>query len=862
MSVFTFDHDPPRVASPWLIASDSMLRHVSSESSGVSHAEQTGLLSDYGLTKLDAEPQEGPTEYKLHLLLRPRRIYLHMSTSKQYPMPARDAKTLQHPAWLPASSNQSRQERILSLTTQLLWRLQQSAPYHAKISGNSIAPRLLSEDVSCVIPGKMGNLVPGIEDSRGALYEIGVADDGTLVGLAKDEMDESLATLRQMAASLGCTVEVLRMVVVGECSWLESTSTAELNTPANGISRDQLWVAEALVAPDLSSRPASTGASRVDGAPAETVTTPPMLGALSQDQLRVTLTGPSTTGKSTLLGSLSTGVLDNGRGASRMNLFNHQHERASGVTSSVSQELIGYKGGEIHSYADHQRIESWENIHDLTQDGRLAFVSDCAGHPRYRRTIMRGLIGWAPHWTLLCLTTPDLSRSPALGPTSPPQDFLGAAAEDVDLSMTYLNLCLRLEMPLVIVVTKFDLITKTALNLLLQKVFSAIHGFGRGPKLFLDQTPRTNISAIPPTNDENIKAMASGMVQTGDFLSVVPIVLTSAVKGIGIGLVHSLLKNLPRPPRPTPYDFTGEVLNPEQPMCLFHIDDRFSLPASYGAITSASEQSIDLGTVLAGYVRFGKLAVGDNVLLGPFSSVEDDCKGATSDDRASPSPGVGLSASHPLSSVELSRFAMRNAAVPASKISGEWHSATIVSIRNLRLPVQTLDAGQVGTVGIVLDATGDADATDSLFEHTPPSISKIRKGMVLAVPSKHMISSGLSLQAASGLTVHTRDPTAGQLVAGNHVNVYVATIRASARITSVSRARLAEGSPTAEIDEMFNMNEQGGSQTPHQVMDIHLELLSHREWIELGSQILILEGGRNDRTGLAGIVGKVVEIVD
>ncbi|GKT83433.1 GTP-binding protein [Colletotrichum tofieldiae] len=41
-----------------------------------------------------------------------------------------------------------------------------------------------------------------------------------------------------------------------------------------------------------------------------------------------------------------------------------------------------------------------------------------------------------------------------------------------------------------------------------------------------------------------------------------------------------------------------------------------------------------------------------------------------------------------------------------------------------------------------------------------------------------------------------------------------------------------------------------------------LELLTSREWVEMGSQILVLEGGRNDRSGLEGFVGTVVEIVD
>lgn len=65
------------------------------------------------------------------------------------------------------------------------------------------------------------------------------------------------------------------------------------------------------------------------------------------EQLRITLTGPTTSGKSSLLGTLSTATLDNGRGKSRLSLLKHRHEIATGVTSSVAQELFGYKNKEV-----------------------------------------------------------------------------------------------------------------------------------------------------------------------------------------------------------------------------------------------------------------------------------------------------------------------------------------------------------------------------------------------------------------------------------------------------------------------------------------------------------------------------------
>lgn len=58
--------------------------------------------------------------------------------------------------------------------------------------------------------------------------------------------------------------------------------------------------------------------------------------------------GMMDSGKSTIVGVLSSGELDNGRGKARLNLFRHPHEIQSGRTSSISREMIGFTtGGQV-----------------------------------------------------------------------------------------------------------------------------------------------------------------------------------------------------------------------------------------------------------------------------------------------------------------------------------------------------------------------------------------------------------------------------------------------------------------------------------------------------------------------------------
>lgn len=433
-SIFTFDPDPPRVSSPWAITpiGDSTGSPTPrqqpkplSTKLAIAANEATNTTSptttvDYtNITRLEAEPQEGPTEYKLHLLLRRRRSFTRTSTGRRVsgslrrsdiPAPPSVSRSVSESGLLsstppPLASMQSKQHRLEQLTTQLLWRLQQSCSYHISSTTTAVLPHFPDDTriSSSVLPQR---LLPGLEESKGALYEIGVADDGTIVGLAEDEMDESLNNLRAMAASLGCGVEVLRMVPVGECEWIEHSSTTQQK-----VQKSRLLVAEAFVRPLQHLVDHTNNVRRVaTETPRHHTGRNPLAPAPNDvkrnvEQLRLSVTGATMSGKSSLLGTLSTATLDNGRGKSRLSLLKHRHEIASGMTSSVTQELVGYRDLDKHDDTVASQVvgygsgdvSSWIDIHasvEAADKGRLVILSDSAGHPRFRRTTVRGIVGW------------------------------------------------------------------------------------------------------------------------------------------------------------------------------------------------------------------------------------------------------------------------------------------------------------------------------------------------------------------------------------------------------------------------------------------------------------------------------------
>ena len=868
-SIFTFDPNPPRVSSPWSPTATTADSHATPNGAGRGGLNiPRGIRHDSPLTRLEAEPQEGPTEYKLHLLLRPRRSFVSMTTpqrisgscrSNAVSITSRSASesNLNGGSPPPATSSTGKQHRLEQLTTQLLWRLQQSSPYHSTASYTQILPVLPDAAGELRPPTRPSRLLPGLEDSKGALYEIGVADDGTFVGLAQDEMEESLNNLRAMAASLGCVVEILRQVQVGTCEWFEVEPTSTEDDPQMATKSSTLWVVEAFIKPDMDSWRHDLSA---EDAPHSTPEMKPLrtftedqpsadTATSSTEQLRLSLTGSTMSGKSSLLGTLSTATLDNGRGKSRLSLLRHRHEIASGMTSSVTQELIGYcdlkeedgsvESSQVINYAS-GNVSSWTDIHASSQPGRLVFLSDSAGHPRYRRTTVRGLIGWAPHWTVLCIpadnTEDTAGRS---GSTPPPQELLGPAAADVDLSDTHLQLCLDLERPLVVVITKLDLASNNGLRQTLSRLLSTLKSAGRHPLMLpvtKQLTSELDLSDIPGVELNKMHDKLGTLNE--DPIGVVPIILTSAVNGTGIGSLHALIHELPIPATPIPQPGID---------ALYHIED------VYGSSSGQPSQV----TVLSGHLEHGTISVGDELLVGPF---QEDSLAAADTNRSQIGthermhlttsrsyPGV-LTGPEPQS--------------PRPAPTNEWRRVKVVSIRNLRLPVRTLQTGQVGTMGL-----------KSISEPLQtPHLIRLRKGMVLA-------SSQPRVKARRGFTARFSRHQVRDVLVGSVVVVYFASVRASAKLLTIAvEEEDDEHSPSTDSggeEGGFSFGFEGDGDEEENVEDGRPTLATFRfvaskEFVELGAQVLMMPGGgpglfcgtgRGEK-GVAGLDGFVGTIVD
>jgi GTPase len=756
-----------------------------------------------------------------------------------------------------APSNLTRQMRLQQLTTQLLWRLQQSSPFHSSSPCDLVLPKLPEASPKLGVPAKRAPLLPGLEESQGALYEIGVSDDGALVGLIEEELEESLVNLNAMAASLGCVVEVLRKVAVGECEWRQATSPPTKSV----MSRGTLWVAEALIHPDVDADDETNELRASNGHDAGPSTGPqagtdyPEIEAPRSkvEQLRVTLTGSTTAGKSSLLGTLSTSTLDNGRGKSRLSLLRHRHEITSGVTSSVAQELIGYhretdQDPQVINYATSD-ASSWIDIHHLAD--RLVFMSDSPGQPRYAKSTFRTLVSWKPHWTVICVPADeDDSDTGKVGATS----ALFESAPDTHLSLAYISLCLKLGLRLVITMTKMDLATKTGLRLTLGKVLSALKDAGRKPVIMSNiSIPSADAGPELQTIMHMEKEEIDRLLTSDQFSDkTVPIVLTSAVTGQGIGKLHALMNALPVPPRENDLGIARLTLTAGKATItpLFHTDEVFMIPPSKVYGSQGAGTKTDNGVVLCGHLARGMISVGECLVLGPFS-IEANSSELHLDleMRGTISYSVSPVHSSPKGSP---RLGTRQNGDFKGKITSAFAHIRVVSIRNLRLPVRSLLEGQVGTIGV-----------EPIASNPDVKLTRARKGMILTQTASDI--TGFRSITVSFSAADFASASSPALVLGGRALVYVNAIRAAVRVTSLVKAHSQESSSVFDFED-----EHDGDEAKE--VRITFRFVSSVEALSVGDRVCVVPtlsasgsvaGAMASGTysGLSGFVGTVCETV-
>jgi GTPase len=378
-----------------------------------------------------------------------------------------------------------------------------------------------SGEAAATLQQLAGLLQTRIDEGHGeALFHLGQEDNGETMGFTKEQWDLALSRLGEAASTLKADVRVLLTYNVG------GPDEAETQNPKDKSCHGKLLVRQAPATPE------------------EVIET------------RIAVVGNVDAGKSTMLGVLVKGNLDDGRGKARVNLFRHKHEIESGRTSSVGMEIMGFDThGDIVASNVPGRKLTWSEIG--TRSAKVISFTDLAGHERYLRTTVFGLLSSSPNYCLL---------------------MVAANNGLIGMSKEHLGIALALNVPVMVVITKIDICPPHILEQTITQITRIL------------KSPGARKIPILIKNREQTITTATQFVSQ----RICPIFQVSNVTGECLDLVRTFLNILPHHGH---YD--------AQAPFEFHVNDTFSVPF--------------VGTVVSGVVKSGIIHAGDTVLIGPDS---------------------------------------------------------------------------------------------------------------------------------------------------------------------------------------------------------------------------------------------------
>lgn len=312
-----------------------------------------------------------------------------------------------------------------------------------------------------------------LEDGHGeTLFDLGFEHNGDSMHLDKADWDKAWARLRAAAARANANCQLLLTKNVG----------GDVDSQLAPNDKDKDCSGKVLI--------------RQNPATVENVI-----------ETRIAVVGNVDAGKSSMLGVLVKGDLDDGRGKARVNLFRHKHEIETGRTSSVGMEIMGFDAhGQVITSDTPGRKLSWEEIGK--RSAKVITFTDLAGHERYLRTTVFGLLSSSPNYCLL---------------------MVAANNGLIGMSKEHLGIALALNVPVMVVITKIDICPPHILEQTITQITKILKSPGaRKIPIFINN------------RDECINTATQFVSQR-----ITPIFQVSNVTGQNLDLVRTFLNILP-----------------------------------------------------------------------------------------------------------------------------------------------------------------------------------------------------------------------------------------------------------------------------------------------------------------------------
>lgn len=286
-----------------------------------------------------------------------------------------------------------------------------------------------------------------------------------------------------------------------------------------------------------------------------------------KEEIIIAVCGPVDAGKSSLIGVLTKGELDNGRGLARSKVLHHGHELESGRTSSITLNPIKYKSKEgivsLNSTSGRKKTEPKYirnlNFTDDNNKEKVISFMDLAGHEKYLKTTIFGVTGMFPDRGIV---------------------VIGANTGITKLTREHLGILLYLNIPFIITITKIDLAPAEIYQKLKNKI-----------KNILKKSSFNKVAYFIHDND-NCSHYINKMIDDPD---TIPVISISNKDGTNIDNMHEIIYNIK--PR--------EKFVKEKDKTVVYLDSNFNVPG--------------IGIVVSGTIRGKNINVKDKMFIGPVN---------------------------------------------------------------------------------------------------------------------------------------------------------------------------------------------------------------------------------------------------